>query len=106
MLAEGALRADQVWKRFRADRNRSLLRDEVARLRSRGTESDRGWAWAVQDVSFDVSPGESIAPYDGTEGETACALPTAQTAIPIPARIPASLLTLNICSPEFISIGI
>ena len=61
MLPEGALRADRVWKRFRADRNRSLLRDEIARIRSRGTESERGWTWAVQDVSFDVSPGESIA---------------------------------------------
>ena len=61
MLAEGALVADRVWKRFRADRNRSLLRDEVARLRSRSGETNRGWNWAVQDVSFTVTPGESIA---------------------------------------------
>ena len=61
MLVKGGLRADRVWKRFRADRNRSLLRDEVARLRARGGERSRGWTWAVQDVSFDVEPGESIA---------------------------------------------
>ena len=61
MLPEGALRANQVWKRFRADRNRSLLRDELARMRARKIDESRGWTWAVSDVSFDVMPGESIA---------------------------------------------
>ena len=62
MLRDGAVSAQQVWKRFRADRHRNLLRDEVARLgrKVRGQE-DGSWRWAVRDISFDVPPGESMA---------------------------------------------
>ncbi|HXF56072.1 MAG TPA: ABC transporter ATP-binding protein [Actinomycetota bacterium] len=51
----------RVWKRFRADRRRMLLRDEVARLtaRLRG-RGDVGWRWALRDVSLRVEPGESV----------------------------------------------
>ena len=62
MLREGSVSAERVWKRFRADRHRNLLRDELARLgrRVRGHD-DSSWRWAVRDVSFEVTPGESLA---------------------------------------------
>ena len=62
MSRDGHVRADQIWKRFRADRNRQLLRDEVARFRQRrkGSAAER-WRWAIRDISFEVQPGESLA---------------------------------------------
>ncbi len=62
MSPEGSVVVDQVWKRFRSDRHRNLLRDEVTRLvgHMRGT-SQRGWRWAVEDVSFEVRKGGSLA---------------------------------------------
>jgi len=62
MSRDGHVRADQIWKRFRADRNRQLLRDEVARLRQRrkGSAAER-WRWAIRDISFEVQPGKSLA---------------------------------------------
>jgi ABC-type polysaccharide/polyol phosphate transport system ATPase subunit len=61
MSPSGTIRATNLWKRFRADRQRMLLRDELERLRNRlrGT-ADRGWRWALQDVNISAEPGESI----------------------------------------------
>jgi ABC-2 type transport system ATP-binding protein len=61
MLPSGALAAEQVWKRFRADRQRMLLRDQVERVWSRVRgNGDRGWRWALRDVTLKAEPGESI----------------------------------------------
>jgi ABC-type polysaccharide/polyol phosphate transport system ATPase subunit len=61
MLPEGAIQTDHLWKRFRADRRRKLLRDELqrvgARLRGRG---GRGWRWALRDMNLTAQPGEAI----------------------------------------------
>jgi ABC-type polysaccharide/polyol phosphate transport system ATPase subunit len=58
---KGRIVANRVWKRFRADRRRMLLRDELqrleARLRRRG---GTGWRWALRDVSFEAEPATSI----------------------------------------------
>ncbi len=61
MSPPGTIVADHIWKRFRADRRRSRLRDELdrARARMRG-ESDRSWRWALRDVGFSTEPGESV----------------------------------------------
>jgi ABC-type polysaccharide/polyol phosphate transport system ATPase subunit len=61
MLPKGSIAANHIWKRFRADRRRMLLRDELERFRSklRGTAPQR-WRWVLQDVDFVVEPGESI----------------------------------------------
>jgi len=68
MLPNGTIEASQVWKRFRADRQRMLLRDEIERLRNRMRgRSDRGWRWALSDVSLKAEPGESIG-LIGTNG--------------------------------------
>jgi ABC-type polysaccharide/polyol phosphate transport system ATPase subunit len=61
MSPDGTIQATHLWKRFRADRGRLLLRDEIERVRARlrGRESDR-WRWALRDVELDVQPGESV----------------------------------------------
>jgi ABC-type polysaccharide/polyol phosphate transport system ATPase subunit len=51
---------DRVWKRFREDRRRNFLTDEIERLVARRRGQHRGWRWALRDISLDVQPGESI----------------------------------------------
>ena len=62
MSPDGSVHVDQVWKRFRRDRGRRLLRDHLARAtrlgRSGGADQ---WRWVLRDISFDVEPGESLA---------------------------------------------
>jgi ABC-type polysaccharide/polyol phosphate transport system ATPase subunit len=61
MLPEGSIEARHIWKRFRADRQRTLLRDELERLgnalRRRGSNR---WRWALQDIDLVLRPGESV----------------------------------------------
>jgi len=59
-LRRGGIVVDRVWKRFRADRRRTLLRDELERLMARLHDEQRGWTWALRDVSFTAEPGDSI----------------------------------------------
>jgi ABC-type polysaccharide/polyol phosphate transport system ATPase subunit len=68
MSSEGALEARQVWKRFRSDRGRNLLKDsfERAQRRLRGkTEGD--WRWVLLDVDVSIGPGEAVGLL-GTNG--------------------------------------
>jgi ABC-type polysaccharide/polyol phosphate transport system ATPase subunit len=60
-LLEGSIAAEHVWKRFRSDRGRMLLRDEFERLRSRfkGAPRER-WRWALRDIDLVIQPGESV----------------------------------------------
>jgi ABC-type polysaccharide/polyol phosphate transport system ATPase subunit len=68
MLPKGTVVAEHVWKRFRADRRRALLRDEVARFRARiRGDTHSGWRWALRDVGFTAQPGESVG-LVGTNG--------------------------------------
>jgi ABC-type polysaccharide/polyol phosphate transport system ATPase subunit len=60
MLPNGSIVADRVWKRFRGDRRRMLLRDELQRLRPGSGGVGRGWRWALRDVDLVAEPGESI----------------------------------------------
>jgi ABC-type polysaccharide/polyol phosphate transport system ATPase subunit len=60
-LPEGTIAATDIWKRFRADPTRQLLRDRVSRLgRQLQGEKRRGWRWALRDVNFVANPGESV----------------------------------------------
>lgn len=65
----GAIAVDQIWKRFRSDRNRPVFRDEVGRLADsfRGRDNRKRWRWALQDVTLDVEPGEAVGLF-GTNG--------------------------------------
>jgi ABC-2 type transport system ATP-binding protein len=62
MSAEGAIKVDHLWKRFRVDRGRRLLRDHLSRSysRARGSTNDHTWRWVLRDIDFEVAPGESI----------------------------------------------
>jgi len=60
MSLRGEIRTAQVWKRFRADRRRMLLRDELQRLTKRLRGESAGWRWALRNVNLAVEPGESI----------------------------------------------
>jgi ABC-type polysaccharide/polyol phosphate transport system ATPase subunit len=55
---DGTIDAVGLWKRFRADRQRGRLLDELARIRH-GDDGSR-WRWALRDVGFHVDPGESV----------------------------------------------
>jgi ABC-type polysaccharide/polyol phosphate transport system ATPase subunit len=64
----GSIEATSLWKRFRSDRGRMMLRDTVERVQRRmrgGSEGD--WRWVLLDVGFSVEPGEALALL-GTNG--------------------------------------
>jgi ABC-type polysaccharide/polyol phosphate transport system ATPase subunit len=56
MSSKGSISAQHVWKRFKEDDARPLLRD---RLKFK-MPSSRGHRWALRDVGFDIAPGESV----------------------------------------------
>jgi ABC-type polysaccharide/polyol phosphate transport system ATPase subunit len=60
MLPEGAINAHRLWKRFRPDRNTTLLRYEVERMYSRMRRRPLDWQWALRDVSLEVEPGSAV----------------------------------------------
>jgi ABC-type polysaccharide/polyol phosphate transport system ATPase subunit len=61
-MRRGEVAATRVWKRFRADRHRMLLRDQVQRMQRRitGRSNAQGWRWALRDVSLAAQSGESV----------------------------------------------
>ncbi|MBM3674652.1 MAG: ABC transporter ATP-binding protein [Actinobacteria bacterium] len=61
MSPEGSVRVDHVWKRFRADRGRRLLRDHLSRATQVGRRNGRDpWRWVLKDIDFEVAPGEAV----------------------------------------------
>ena len=68
MSPDGSITAHRLWKRFRADRRRPVLRDEVERLRRRlRGEGGANWQWALRNLEFAVAPGEAVGLF-GTNG--------------------------------------
>jgi ABC-type polysaccharide/polyol phosphate transport system ATPase subunit len=68
MSPDGTITATHLWKRFRADRRRMLLRDEVERLRRRlRGDVQASWTWALRDIDLVVEPGASVG-LVGTNG--------------------------------------
>jgi ABC-type polysaccharide/polyol phosphate transport system ATPase subunit len=61
MLRNGEIHADHVWKRFRSDRQRMLLRDQLERMtnRMRG-EQDSRFRMVLRDIDVHAQPGESV----------------------------------------------
>jgi ABC-type polysaccharide/polyol phosphate transport system ATPase subunit len=57
MSPEGTINAHRIWKRFRADRQPTSLRERLERPLHR----TRGWRWALRDVELSIEPGESVA---------------------------------------------
>src|SRR4051794_14611515 len=61
MLRDGEIRAEHLWKRFRADRRRMLLRDEWERMRQfRKGEMDKRFRWVLKDITLNAEPGEAV----------------------------------------------
>ena len=62
MLPDGSIQAEQLWKRFRADRRGMLLRHEMRRMGDviQGRDTSRHWRWALRDVNLSMQPGESV----------------------------------------------
>lgn len=58
---KGSVVADRVWKRFRADRRPRSPRERLRQLPRPGRKDERQhWRWALQDLSLELSPGESL----------------------------------------------
>ncbi|HXF72515.1 MAG TPA: ABC transporter ATP-binding protein, partial [Actinomycetota bacterium] len=60
MSPRGSIAAHGVWKRFRADRGRMLLRDQLPLLGSALRRGGRRWRWALRGVEFVAEPGEAV----------------------------------------------
>jgi ABC-type polysaccharide/polyol phosphate transport system ATPase subunit len=58
MKPDGSITTDHVWKRFRADRTRRLLRDRVSEFgRSKGRDK---WRWVLRDINLEIEPGSAV----------------------------------------------
>ena len=59
--SDGSIAVRRVWKRFRRDRARPFLTDQVRALSKRVRDNgDSRWRWVLRDIDFDVAPGEAI----------------------------------------------
>lgn len=65
----GGVHIEGMWKRFRGDRSRPVLRDEVSyvgeRLRRRSNPGR--WRWVLRDLNLEFQPGEAVGLF-GTNG--------------------------------------
>ena len=60
-LPNGSIRAEHVWKKFRADRTAPLFYDQILRARrSLGKGNRRKYRWVLKDVSVAVEPGGTL----------------------------------------------
>jgi len=63
MLPDGSLRADHVWKRFRAEKAPRTAKgrlDVWSRRLTTSRGSTRSYRWALRDITFDIEPGEAV----------------------------------------------
>jgi len=69
MSPEGTVEVSHVWKRFRRDRGRRLLRDHVGRVGQKvaGRSGENPWRWVLRDIDFTITPGESVG-FVGSNG--------------------------------------
>jgi ABC-2 type transport system ATP-binding protein len=58
----GTIEVHELWKRFRADRSRPVLRDEVSHLRERlhRRHDPNRWRWALRNMNIRIEPGEAV----------------------------------------------
>jgi len=62
-LPDGAIRAEHIWKRFRADKQIPKFYDQMKRLSRSIRNAGRGhdYRWVLKDVSVEVEPGQTMA---------------------------------------------
>jgi ABC-type polysaccharide/polyol phosphate transport system ATPase subunit len=58
--ADGTVIVENAWKRFRADRAKPRLTDQMAKLRRRMRGEGRGYRWVLKDINFEVQPGQTL----------------------------------------------
>ncbi len=57
-LPHGTITTERLWKRFRADRARRLLRDRISEFgRMRGRDK---WRWVLRDINLEIEPGSAV----------------------------------------------
>ena len=57
--SKGTIRVRRVWKRFRSDRRRPELAEQLGLLFRRITRGNP-WRWVLRDIEFDVEPGDAV----------------------------------------------
>lgn len=69
MSVEGTVEVSHVWKRFRRDRGRRLLRDQMGQIgrRAVGRAGENPWRWVLRDIDFKIDPGEAVG-FIGSNG--------------------------------------
>lgn len=60
MSPDGSINVAHLWKGFRRDQGRRLLRDQLGRATDRLRGQDTSLRWVLRDLSFTVEPGESV----------------------------------------------
>jgi ABC-type polysaccharide/polyol phosphate transport system ATPase subunit len=60
MLPEGTIKAEHVWKRFRADPLPLQLRAQLRQIKRFTAGQRRQWRWVLHDIDLAVEPGESV----------------------------------------------
>jgi ABC-type polysaccharide/polyol phosphate transport system ATPase subunit len=58
--SDGTIHVDRLWKRFRVDRSRPYLADQLRAASRRMAEREPKWRWVLRDVDFSVAPGDSV----------------------------------------------
>ena len=58
--ADGTIVAEHLWKRFRADRGRPRLNDQLAKIGKRLSGKERDFRWVLKDVNLHVEPGGTL----------------------------------------------
>jgi ABC-type polysaccharide/polyol phosphate transport system ATPase subunit len=58
--ADGSVVVEHVWKRFRADRGKPHLNDQLAKIGKRLSGQEREFRWVLKDVNFEVEPGGTM----------------------------------------------
>ena len=60
-LPDGSIRAEHLWKKFRADKTTPELRSHLHRLRhSRSEGNRRQYRWVLKDINLDIEPGGTV----------------------------------------------
>ena len=58
--ADGTVIVEDAWKRFRADRAKPRLIDQMAKIRRRLRGEGRGYRWVLRDINFAVEAGQTL----------------------------------------------
>jgi ABC-type polysaccharide/polyol phosphate transport system ATPase subunit len=59
-LADGTIVLESVWKRFRADRSKPNLHDQMVKMGRRLRGGKRSYRWVLKDINFELEPGGTM----------------------------------------------